>query len=146
MVQTKIFLILIATFSFQYSYGQNLEKHRWKNRILLVKTNDASEKIYRQQLEELDRLTNGFIERRLVLYTIVKNDFVFTDYKDRTQNHSGKIPKKFAERMLKEQEDFEVLLIGLDGHIKLRQTKLLTGAALFRTIDAMPMRRSEIKN
>ena len=39
---------------------------------------------------------------------------------------------------------FEVILIGLDGGEKLRQTKVLETDKLFAIIDGMPMRRSEI--
>ena len=41
---------------------------------------------------------------------------------------------------------FEVVLIGLDGGIKLRQTKLVSLDKLFTLIDGMPMRRNELKN
>ncbi|WP_345165985.1 DUF4174 domain-containing protein [Algibacter aquimarinus] len=40
----------------------------------------------------------------------------------------------------------ELLLIGLDGGIKLRQSKMLYCKDLFSVIDVMPMRKSEINN
>lgn len=41
---------------------------------------------------------------------------------------------------------FEILLIGLDGGVKLRQDKVIDAETLFARIDAMPMRRQELEN
>jgi hypothetical protein len=40
---------------------------------------------------------------------------------------------------------FSAVLIGKDGGVKLRQTKPITSALLFATIDAMPMRQQEMR-
>jgi hypothetical protein len=42
-------------------------------------------------------------------------------------------------------KNFEVFLIGLDGGIKIKQTKPITLEELYQKIDAMPMRRSELR-
>lgn len=39
---------------------------------------------------------------------------------------------------------FEVLLIGKDGGVRLRQPRPITPEALFAKIDAMPMQRREM--
>lgn len=51
-----------------------------------------------------------------------------------------------SKNILDESNDFEIILIGLDGRIKLRQSQFLLDEDLLRIIDAMPMRRNEIKN
>ena len=51
---------------------------------------------------------------------------------------------KLTEEVLNEKEDFEVILIGLDGGIKLQRTELLTKEDLFKITDSMPMRRDEL--
>ena len=53
---------------------------------------------------------------------------------------------KEIKNILDQNNDFEVILIGLDGGIKLRQDQTLLKQDLFRIIDAMPMRRNEIRN
>jgi len=40
---------------------------------------------------------------------------------------------------------FEIMLIGLDGGVKLRQSKFLSNEDLFARIDQMPMRRDELE-
>ena len=57
---------------------------------------------------------------------------------------SGKIQGKQIGKILNDKEDFEVILIGLDGGIKLQQTEVLKKEALFNIVDAMPMRRNEL--
>ena len=43
-------------------------------------------------------------------------------------------------------DGFEVLLVGKDGGVKLRQETPLSVDDLFATIDAMPMRQREMAN
>ena len=45
----------------------------------------------------------------------------------------------------KPDADFEVILIGLDGGVKLRDTKLVSTETLFALIDGMPMRKAELR-
>jgi hypothetical protein len=49
------------------------------------------------------------------------------------------------ERFGVARSDFTVILVGKDGGEKLRDSKPLTYARLQATIDAMPMRRQEMK-
>ena len=128
------------------TYGQDLEKHQWKNRVLIVKTLDVQSKKYNNQLKEFRNSTEALINRKLILYKIVEDDFTLTNYNNSRLNSFGKVSGKLAESILNAKENFEVILIGLDGGIKIQQTKVLTKENLFNTIDAMPMRRNEIKN
>ena len=56
--------------------------------------------------------------------------------------HAEDLFKKFK----KTKNGFEIILIGLDGGIKLRQNELLSTRKLFELIDGMPMRQAEIRN
>lgn len=82
----------------------------------------------------------------MILYKIVNNDFTLTNYTNSSLNSSGKVSGKLAENILDAKENFEIILIGLDGGIKIQQTKILTKEHLFNTIDAMPMRKNEMEN
>lgn len=128
------------------TYGQDLEKHKWTNRVLIVKTVDAESNKYQEQIKEFTNSPEELIDRKLILYKIVNNDFTLTNYKNSAFNSSGKISGKLAKNILDAKEIFEVILIGLDGGIKIQQTKILTKEHLFNTIDAMPMRQNEMKN
>ncbi|WP_296701551.1 DUF4174 domain-containing protein, partial [Algoriphagus sp.] len=89
----------------------------------------------------LKKHEKGLEERRLVIYQVksgqIKQGLDHEDIWKKTDESFRKIQKKDTQ--------FEVILLGLDGGVKLRKNELLTSEALFRTIDQMPMRRSEIK-
>lgn len=138
-------LILLAILFIGHAHGQILENHQWKNRVLIIKTIDASTKTYVRQHQEFQDTAEQMKERKLIIYNIVKNEYTLTDYQNAAINHSGTISRQVGKK-LNDDETFEILLIGLDGQIKLRQNKVLSKADLFAIIDAMPMRKSEIRN
>lgn len=140
----SMFLIILGNASFVNLNAQNLEEHTWKNRILIVKTSDSASAIYQQQINEFDNAADELNVRKFVLYKITGDDFELIDFTNGELNTSGKIAGKSIGKTLNDKENFEVILIGLDGGIKLWQTEVLRKDALFSIVDAMPMRRNEI--
>tara|TARA_R110002049_G_scaffold32570_2_gene108295 strand:+ start:3513 stop:3896 length:384 start_codon:yes stop_codon:yes gene_type:complete len=122
--------------------AQNLTSHKWENRILLVITDKNNSPVYKNQINKLQACTNGLAERKLFIYQ-VKKDSCKTGLQNTSKwQKSYELYKDYK----KLNDSFEVILIGLDGGIKLRQSNILTCKELFKTIDVMPMRRSEINN
>jgi hypothetical protein len=144
LIQFGLFLMMMGTASLMTLNSQNLEKHTWKNRILIVKTFNSSSEIYQQQIKEFDNAADELKVRKFVLYKITGDEYEMIDFTNSKLNDSGKITGKPIGKDFNDKENFEVILIGLDGGIKLRQTEVLTKEALFNIVDAMPMRRSEI--
>lgn len=140
----KIILIMIGCSSLMNLNGQNLKKHKWENRILIIKTTDIKSIKYQEQLKEFRNSSEELIDRKLIFYKVTGDDFVLINYENSELNYSGKISKNLTEKILNEKENFEVILIGLDGGIKLQQTEILIKENLFKVIDAMSMRRNEI--
>ncbi|WP_240914613.1 MULTISPECIES: DUF4174 domain-containing protein [unclassified Polaribacter] len=140
----RIILIMIGCSSFMNLNGQNLKKHKWRNRVLIVKTSDIKSKKYQEQLNEFKNSIEELIDRKFILYQITGDDFVLLDYKNNELNNSGKISRKLTDTILNEKENFEVILIGLDGGIKLQQTEILMKEDLFNITDSMTMRRNEL--
>ncbi|WP_179343538.1 DUF4174 domain-containing protein [Winogradskyella ursingii] len=122
--------------------AQQLEKHRWKNRLVLIITDNVESKLLKDQIKELKNNNRGLEDRKLVTYIILPKK-----YKIEIQGDSSWIESSnLFERYNSENETFKVILIGLDGSIKLEQNNILAAKKLFSTIDAMPMRQSELKN
>ena len=96
------------------------------------------------QIKEFDNAADELKVRKFVLYKITGDDFELIDFANGELNDSGKIARKSIGKILYDKEKFEVILIGLDGGIKLRQAEFLTKEALFNIVDAMPMRRNEL--
>jgi hypothetical protein len=59
---------------------------------------------------------------------------------------AGLLERDFVVKIQFGAKLFSVTLIGKDGGEKLRRTKLLAPEELFAIIDAMPMRRAEIRD
>lgn len=121
--------------------AQDLSKHNWQNRLIVILTNDEQNEIYKNQVAAFKHEKEGFDERKLVVYHATPNE-----YKTGFDNPNWKKSILLYERFKKSYSDFEVLLLGLDGGVKLRQNSLLTVQKLYSTIDVMPMRRQEINS
>jgi len=135
----KVFLIIIFGQLSISTYSQDLDKHKWNNRLLLISTLDHKNTTYQKQLLELKKENKALKERKLLVYHLRPNQFKKGLYTKNWKN----MPKDF-ENYLSKNKAFEIILIGLDGGIKLRQSHFLSHESLFATIDVMPMRRQEL--
>lgn len=117
-----------------------LAHYKWENRVLLIFADDQ-EKIT-EQMNKLKDHKRGFDDRDLVIFEF--------------HNKRGKAPNNivlkaeqvnwFYENYNRHGEEFKVILIGKDGTVKLEQESYLPTDKLFSTIDAMPMRKREMKD
>lgn len=120
--------------------GQKLEKHQWNDRVILIFSNDKSSSELEKQVDLLQKEKVGLEERKLKIYQFAESDFKFgfdDSWKKSTLN---------LKRFFDKEESFKIVLIGLDGGIKLKQNTILTPEKLFAIIDGMPMRKREIRN
>lgn len=123
-------------------FAQNMSEYQWKNRLLIIITDDLQQSSYVDQLKELRKNPTGLAERELRVFWTTSNKF-----KTGIEVNSKWIKsRKLYDQYKKLDTSFEVILIGLDGGIKARKTDVLKIEDLYALIDSMPMRRSEIKN
>jgi hypothetical protein len=121
--------------------AQDLSKHQWKNRVLLILTENIEDQEFKNQIKKLQNDQKGFQNRKLIIYQMTT-----THFKLGISKENEWIKKSELYNNLKSNDKtFEVILIGLDGSEKLRQNTVLTIDKLFSLIDRMPMRRTEIK-
>ena len=136
-----IFFLALFLFSHKIVFSQDLSSYRWKNRLLLVFSQDEdSEKIHKQ-FTLLQQEMAGLQERKLVLYEIYPEKYKSLNHEEKWIN-SGSLYEEYK----KSDTSFEVVLIGLDGSVKLRQNEILSIEKLFSTIDVMPMRMREMRD
>ncbi len=119
------FFIIFLSFCF-YSDAQNISGLKGVKRILLVYESPADSNFYLNQKTVEKNNLAGFKERDLEVIKI-KNP---------------RLLKKYGIGINKSV----VLLIGKDGFEKVRRFSIFSSNELFRIIDAMPMRKDEIKN
>jgi hypothetical protein len=93
-----------------------LKKHLGVHRVLVIDTPDPASSDYQTQAAALLPDWAGLLERDLTIVTQMK------------------------------AAGFRVRLVGKDGGVKLDSAKPVVAADLFALIDAMPMRRQEVRS
>ncbi|MBD8489970.1 DUF4174 domain-containing protein [Echinicola sp. CAU 1574] len=139
--------LLILWFVFNLSnnlHAQEMSEHRWKDRLLIIKTIELSDSIYKKQINALQKNLGELKERKLVVYQFHKDKFKTGLDSKKAWKHTEN--KEWVEALKLTNNEFEIILIGLDGQIKRRQSQFLAPNELFGTIDAMPMRRQEMES
>jgi len=137
----KLISLTIFSFFMVNVNAQNLSTHQWKNRLILILVNDDAQAELQAQLTEFRHHSAGMKERKLVVYQVQANQFKRGLSTDNECITSNKLYKNYKS----DDSPFEVILIGLDGGIKLTQNDMLTCEKLFAIIDGMPMRRRELR-
>lgn len=136
-------LLFVTIFAMNMkTQSQDLSSHQWDDRLVLILTNDTNSRIYQNQIDELYSDKQGLKDRKLVIYTVLRNQFKRDDMTNRGWVLSDDLYSKYKES----EESIEILLIGLDGGVKLRQSEFLSNEELFGRIDQMPMRQRELQD
>ena len=133
-----IFLIMILS-KFSALYAQNLSQHLWKNRVILIVSEDNT--AFERQILAFKANEKGMNERSLIVYHLKSYEYEQVMPKGNVQKSTN-----LFEKYKQANVSFELILIGLDGGIKLRQRDFLSCEKLFAIIDSMPMRSSELKS
>lgn len=138
-------LVLLMSLLFETANAQNMEKHKWLNRIIIVQAADSENKKYLEQMEEFKGVDSALAERKLILYQFVENKCQIIDFQNSGRKNSRQTFEK-NKYILEEPIGFQITLIGLDGGIKLKKDDILRKEDLFALVDSMPMRRQELDN
>ncbi|AXT55771.1 DUF4174 domain-containing protein [Aquimarina sp. AD1] len=132
-----VFLLLLLPI---LSFSQDLDKHRWEDRLILVLADSYKNPKLVKQLKEFKNKSKSLEERKLIVYQITPTSYQ-TGIDKNTSTKSNAVYKEYNPS----NEDFKIILIGLDGGIKLKSNKVLLSTQIFDQIDQMPMRRQELR-
>lgn len=122
------------------SFSQDLHKRLWKNRVLLVLADSYQNPLLIQQLNEFKSKKKDADERKLIIYQITP-----TSYRIGFERNKIIKDNNLYNHYNPSNEDFKVILIGLDGGIKLEENNFLKSSPIFNEIDQMPMRKQELR-
>ena len=121
--------------------GQNLlEKYQWKNRLVLVFSNDDSQSMAEQQINWLKKQDESLAERDLLFFWFGEQNLSASISRFSIQEVAS-----LRERYNPEGKSFILLLIGKDGGVKMTRYAAVEPLEIFDLIDSMPMRRSEMQ-
>ncbi|NVO29930.1 DUF4174 domain-containing protein [Hymenobacter lapidiphilus] len=114
------------------SLASTLKAAHWRQRVLLICAPTATDAQLLKQRALLQTARAGLTERNLLVRELPWASLPEAD-------------RNYLRQLGGSPDSFRVLLIGKDGGVKRRDTEPVTPAALFATIDGMPMRRQEMK-
>ena len=135
MMTFHFFLLLLIT---EQPNEDPLQKYRWENRILLIFRDHKETSRATTQMRLFEKEKDGFVERDLLFFLLSPDEKAGNPF-------SLQEEKQIRKRFNPGDQPFLVVLIGKDGGKKLSTEEILTIKELFDTIDAMPMRRSEMR-
>ncbi|MFO7854267.1 MAG: DUF4174 domain-containing protein [Paracoccaceae bacterium] len=107
-----------------------LAEHLWVNRLVIVFAQSENDPRFRQQMRELEERREDLEERDVVILTDTTPGPSRTD--------TTPLRKKFRPH------DFNVLLVGKDGEVKLRRPAPQGADQIIRLIDRLPLRKQEV--
>lgn len=120
--------------------AEAMTTYRWKKRPLVVFAPDAASPALARQRATIAASRAGMAEREMVVVSIVA---------DRVSSELGGGPRSSAAALRARfgvpRGAFRAILAGKDGGAKITSGQPITASTLFRTIDAMPMRRQEMR-
>jgi hypothetical protein len=121
--------------------AQDLSQHQWNNRLLIVMTKDTTNLDFQNQIKILQKKEKGLLNRKLIIYQMTSTHYKKSLSKEKVWTEKT----NDFQNLRTNYKGFEVMLIGLDGGIKLKQNSVLTTDLLFNIIDGMPMRQAEMR-
>ncbi len=119
-----------------------LSDYQWQHRILLVFAPLTGSPHYRQQMQSWQADAAGTDDRDLKLVQILGTGESQVDGRSINSASAERLRQQFGIT----PEEFAVILVGKDGTEKRRSQTPIDLTALFRTIDAMPMRQQEMRS
>ncbi len=135
MVRFALSVILImvgisSAYAERSYFGVDLEALEGKKRVILLFTPTVENTQFTEQLSLINRTPSKNLDRDLILFTLTQHN----------KNHRHLFDKFNVSNKV------TLILLGKDGGEKLRKNSLTPPEELYRLIDSMPMRQSEIRN
>jgi uncharacterized protein DUF4174 len=119
----------------------DLSRFRGRNRLLLIFAPSASDEGYDRQRDLLERHEAGFADRDLLTLRLFEDGSGDGAGGPVTPEQAATARREFGVG----DGRFAVVLVGRDGGAKFRSGEPVPTPDLFARIDAMPMRRREMR-
>ena len=106
----------------------------------MVFADDKNSDEQKQKIQILKNYKKDLRDRKVLVYQILPTLFNF-NFEEKWY-----VSSKYYQKFNSDKNKFKIILIGLDGRIKLEQTEILSAEKILTLIDRMPMRKKEIRN
>ena len=119
----------------------DLEDLEWQNRPLFIFAPSTDTDSYREQESRLKGREEGLEDRDMLVFRVVSEGQSRMDDRELTEADETYLRERFDVG----PDEFAVILVGKDGTEKMRRGAPVEVDEVFDRIDAMPMRRREMK-
>jgi len=140
MKKFSAFLLLLLFMNITQS--QDLSKHHWEDRLILLLTEDLENEDFNNQLQELEMGLKELEDRKVVVYQVYQHQMKVGFAEGAQWTTATNLYKKYDEK----DSPFEFYLIGLDGKIKLKDYNCVSLDKILDLIDSMPMRKEKLRS
>jgi hypothetical protein len=126
----------------------DLSDHEWEHRLLFVFSPSMDDKQWAQQRELWSGFGEGFEDRDLRMYVVggKESGYFYMSPGGEARPIRASSAKELRDRFDVATESYAVVLVGKDGTEKRRDRAPIDASTIFETIDAMPMRRAEMRD
>lgn len=120
-----------------------LDSYRWENRLILIVAENPEDGKIAEQLKLFQNEQEALSDRKLLIFKIHAGGCTVSNSSMKPILNTDK--KDLYEEFGSNSTPFQILLIGLDGGIKMKSNRVTDPAVFFAEIDTMPMRRNELR-
>ena len=139
---SKLWASGLATLLFITSAGAlDLVDYQWRNRVLVLVAASPDKPSVAVALDRIEQSATALTERHVVVIQLFSQATSLADGRLLTAAEAEGLRKELAV----DRHDEALILIGKDGDIKRRAPLQIDLSEIFAQIDAMPMRREEMR-
>ena len=136
----NVWVTVLLTLALAPAFAYDLSQHLWRDRLLVLVADDPQDPDLVGQLRSLNQERAAVEDRDLRIFRLFAYDG-WIDQNALSKEEVAQLRRTFGVPISQRQ----LILVGLDGDIK-RRAKLSTELSeVFAQIDAMPMRRNELR-
>jgi hypothetical protein len=134
-------VLACALFGGRDALSMDLNQFQWKSRLLFIFAPQEGDEVFQALQSEMLTLPDEISERDLVVFKIFETGPSFMETSRIDPQTAAAIRTKFAAPL----GQFTCILVGKDGGVKLKRHAPVKLEEIFGLIDAMPMRREEMR-
>ncbi len=121
----------------------SLDTYQWENRLILIVAEKSEDNRVEEQLKLFENQHDALSDRKLLIFKLdSKGSTLYGSSMNLVQKTDN---KELFEEFGSNSAPFQILLIGLDGGVKMKTNQITDPSVFFAEIDTMPMRRNEMR-
>jgi hypothetical protein len=142
MVRGTVLVLAGVIFGFCFNaMAVDLGEHRWRHRLLFLIAPNANDPLVKGQLQVLENRSDALMDRDLRVFRLFEHGPSQFENQPLSESHVQKLRAELGVELGAKA----LILVGKDGGVKWRAPLATDLREIFLRVDAMPMRRAEMR-